>query len=258
MTPSSDPSIIATTAIRIFHQLQESSAPSARTLTSAWNASLWASVSQVSIYFNILQCCICYLSLPAELYPHRNNHNYRVVDDLSFPILHPEWGADEEVLLLEAIDSCGLGNWEGVAELLGGNKGPAQCKQHYYDMYINVDSFPLPTPAPELANLSIQELKSGSLVPSSAPTQTSKRPGSSLNDPSLQNKSKAVKQELNSDAGAAGTSSQKEKRPRLDEVQVKSEQQQPPPLPAPTELSQVSPSFSLSSHASCRDVLIYL
>ena len=46
----------------------------------------------------------------------------------------------------------GIGNWVGVAEHVG-NKSPERCKQHYFDTYIHVESFPHPTPAPELANL---------------------------------------------------------------------------------------------------------
>ncbi len=43
-----------------------------------------------------------------QVTPHKNDHDYRVVDNLSFPILHSEWGADEEILLLEAIDIYGI------------------------------------------------------------------------------------------------------------------------------------------------------
>ena len=125
-----------------------------------------------------------------------------------------------------------------MAEQLGGNKSAEACRRHYYETYIDVDSFPLPTPAPELANLSIQELKTGSIVPSSAPTHIPKR--SNLD----QSKSKAVKVEDHADA--AGTS-QKAKKPRLEEGQaeglkVKSEPAPlpPPPQPPTTELSHVS------------------
>lgn len=48
-------------------------------------------------------------------------------ENLSFPIYHPEWGTDEEVLLLEAIDIFGPGNWQAVSEHVGG-KPPAACK----------------------------------------------------------------------------------------------------------------------------------
>ena len=36
-------------------------------------------------------CLECF-SVGVEVTPHKNWHDYRVVDNLSFPIFHPEWG----------------------------------------------------------------------------------------------------------------------------------------------------------------------
>jgi transcriptional adapter 2-alpha len=36
-------------------------------------------------------CLECF-SVGAEISPHSSDHPYRIVDDLSFPIYHPEWG----------------------------------------------------------------------------------------------------------------------------------------------------------------------
>lgn len=36
-------------------------------------------------------CLECF-SVGVEIFPHKNSHDYRVVDDLSFPIFHPDWG----------------------------------------------------------------------------------------------------------------------------------------------------------------------
>ena len=38
-----------------------------------------------------------------------------------------------------------------------------QCKRHYFDTYIFPESFPLPTPAPELANLTEDQLREGTI-----------------------------------------------------------------------------------------------
>lgn len=54
-----------------------------------------------------------------EIGQHRNSHRYRVMDLLGFPLLTEKWGADEELLLLEAIQMYGLGNWASVAEHVG-------------------------------------------------------------------------------------------------------------------------------------------
>ena len=36
-------------------------------------------------------CLECF-SVGVEITPHRRDHAYRVVDDLSFPLFHPDWG----------------------------------------------------------------------------------------------------------------------------------------------------------------------
>ncbi len=66
------------------------------------------------------------------------------------------WGARESAILTDqpSIHShTGPGNWVSVSEHVG-NKSPDSCKQHYFQTYIDVDSFPFPMVAPELINLS--------------------------------------------------------------------------------------------------------
>ncbi|GAB4822858.1 hypothetical protein N2152v2_009904 [Parachlorella kessleri] len=108
-------------------------------------------------------CMECF-SVGAQVWPHANDHAYRVVDNLSFPLYHPEWGADEELLLLEAIDMYGLGNWGpdplhrlSVADHVGMKTG-AECRAHYYSIYVETDCFPEPKPAPEMAYIDIPRL----------------------------------------------------------------------------------------------------
>ncbi|XP_023536232.1 transcriptional adapter ADA2a-like isoform X1 [Cucurbita pepo subsp. pepo] len=87
--------------------------------------------------------CVECFSVGAELTPHKSNHPYRVMDNLSFPLLCPDWHADEESLLLEGIAVYGFGNWDGVAEHVG-TKSKLQCLNHYNAMYMNSPCFPLP------------------------------------------------------------------------------------------------------------------
>lgn len=101
--------------------------------------------------------------------PHLNMHNYRVIDNLRFPLYHPSWGvcaqchmfalaarpqADEELLLLEAIDNSGLGNWTAVAEATG-SKSEAECRRHYHAVYVEHDAFPLPKREPEMQGVCV-------------------------------------------------------------------------------------------------------
>ncbi|XP_077216285.1 ADA2 2B isoform X2 [Tasmannia lanceolata] len=87
--------------------------------------------------------CVECFSVGAEVTPHKSNHPYRVMDNLSFPLICPDWNADEEILLLEGIEMYGLGNWTEVAEHVG-TKNKAQCIDHYTTQYMNSPCYPLP------------------------------------------------------------------------------------------------------------------
>ncbi|XVE85599.1 hypothetical protein DITRI_Ditri17bG0103300 [Diplodiscus trichospermus] len=87
--------------------------------------------------------CVECFSVGAEISPHKSNHPYRVMDNLSFPLICPDWNADEEILLLEGIGMYGFGNWTEVAEHVG-TKSKSQCIDHYNAIYMNSPCFPLP------------------------------------------------------------------------------------------------------------------
>lgn len=65
--------------------------------------------------------------------------------------------ADEEMLLLEAIDMVGLGNWDAVATHVA-TKTSEQCMQHYHDVYLASAAFPQAQPAPEMAHLDAMQV----------------------------------------------------------------------------------------------------
>ncbi|CAI9089979.1 OLC1v1024639C1 [Oldenlandia corymbosa var. corymbosa] len=87
--------------------------------------------------------CVECFSIGAEVHPHKSGHPYRVMDNLSFPLICPDWNADEEILLLEGTEMYGLGNWAEVAEHVG-TKRKSQCIEHYNAIYMNSPCFPLP------------------------------------------------------------------------------------------------------------------
>lgn len=87
--------------------------------------------------------CIECFSVGAEVTPHKSNHPYRVMDNLSFPLICPDWNADDEILLLEGIEMYGMGNWTEVAEHVG-TKNKEACIEHYKNVYLNSPFFPLP------------------------------------------------------------------------------------------------------------------
>jgi transcriptional adapter 2-alpha len=87
--------------------------------------------------------CVECFSVGVEIGSHKNNHDYHVMDTLNFPLFEEDWGADEELLLLEGIEMYGFGNWGDVSDHVG-TKGAQDCKKHYFDTYINVETAPLP------------------------------------------------------------------------------------------------------------------
>ena len=68
---------------------------------------------------------------------------HRDLKDLSVPLFHPNWGCDEELLLLEALEIYGPGNWTEIAEHVG-RKDKFECRDHYFEQYINSPNAPLP------------------------------------------------------------------------------------------------------------------
>ncbi|GAA5937083.1 hypothetical protein JCM1841_001878 [Sporobolomyces salmonicolor] len=87
-------------------------------------------------------CVDCFLH-GKSLGPHRPTHAYRVISSHSFPIFHRDWGADEELLLIEGAEMYGLGNWADIAEHVGG-RTKEECQAHYMETYIESEEYPLP------------------------------------------------------------------------------------------------------------------
>ena len=58
---------------------------------------------------------------------------------------------------MEALEMYGVGNWGAVAEHVG-VKTPPACKAHYYQIYMDSHTCPLPQPVPELLQVDISEL----------------------------------------------------------------------------------------------------
>jgi transcriptional adapter 2-alpha len=71
-------------------------------------------------------------------------HPYTVVEQHSIPIYDEDWGADEELLLLEGAESYGLGSWADIADHIGGYRTKDEVRDHYINTYINSSRFPLP------------------------------------------------------------------------------------------------------------------
>lgn len=87
--------------------------------------------------------CVECFSVGVEIGTHKKEHSYQVMEQLNFPIFAEDWGADEELLLLEAIDMYGIGNWVDCADHVG-TKTKDDCETHYFTIYFESPTAPLP------------------------------------------------------------------------------------------------------------------
>lgn len=87
-----------------------------------------------SVNSNYVVICIRCFSKGAEFGVHKNDHSYMVIRT-DFSLLDPSWQAKEEIMLINAINDCGIGNWPDISFRVPG-KSAEQCKAHYTKYYI--------------------------------------------------------------------------------------------------------------------------
>ncbi|QIX00493.1 hypothetical protein AMS68_006010 [Peltaster fructicola] len=89
-------------------------------------------------------CVSCFSAGDANLHHDPRTHPYQVIEPHSIPIYDEEWGADEELLLIEGAEQYGLGSWADIADHIGGYRKKDEVRDHYIDTYLNSSMFPLP------------------------------------------------------------------------------------------------------------------
>ncbi|TGZ85401.1 transcriptional adaptor 2 [Ascodesmis nigricans] len=89
--------------------------------------------------------CVPCFSSGAETGLHKcATHPYQVIEQNSYPIFTDDWGADEEMLLLQGAEMYGLGSWADIANHIGGARDKEEVRKHYLETYVNSSKFPLP------------------------------------------------------------------------------------------------------------------
>ena len=73
-----------------------------------------------------------------------STHPYQVIEQNSVPIFQEDWGADEELLLLEGAEIYGLGSWADIADHIGGYRDKDEVRDHYISTYVDSPNYPLP------------------------------------------------------------------------------------------------------------------
>ncbi|OQE31676.1 hypothetical protein PENSTE_c001G02437 [Penicillium steckii] len=71
-------------------------------------------------------------------------HPFQVIEQNSVPIFQEDWGADEELLLLEGAEIYGLGSWADIADHIGGYRSKDEVRDHYIETFVYGGHFPLP------------------------------------------------------------------------------------------------------------------
>ncbi|EPQ29357.1 uncharacterized protein PFL1_03112 [Pseudozyma flocculosa PF-1] len=79
-------------------------------------------------------CASCFCS-GAQVGKHLASHAYRVVEQHTYPIFCDDWGADEELLLIDGCQIYGLGNWADIADHIG-NRTKEEVQEHYIRVYV--------------------------------------------------------------------------------------------------------------------------
>ncbi|KAA6414899.1 MAG: transcriptional adapter 2 [Lasallia pustulata] len=89
-------------------------------------------------------CVPCFANGSSTRDHDPRTHSYSVIEQHSIPIYTKDWGADEELLLLEGAELYGLGSWSDIADHIGGYRTKEEVRDHYIDTYIQSSKFPLP------------------------------------------------------------------------------------------------------------------
>ncbi|KAF2662649.1 transcriptional adaptor 2 [Lophiostoma macrostomum CBS 122681] len=89
-------------------------------------------------------CVTCFSEAKHSRDHDPKTHPYQVIEQHSIPIFTEDWGADEELALLEGAETYGLGSWADIADHIGGYRSKDEVRDHYIETYINSSRFPLP------------------------------------------------------------------------------------------------------------------
>ncbi|KAH6659377.1 hypothetical protein BKA67DRAFT_544275 [Truncatella angustata] len=89
-------------------------------------------------------CVQCFSSGASSASHQPTTHPYKVIEQNSIPIFDSDWGADEELLLIEGCEIYGLGSWADIADHIGGYRTKDEVRDHYIKAYVESPCFPLP------------------------------------------------------------------------------------------------------------------
>ena len=108
---------------------------------------LWQVRIRCHICTDYDQCVPCFKDAARSRDHDPATHEFFVIEQHSIPIFDQNWGADEELCLLEGAEVYGLGSWADIADHIGGYRNKDEVRDHYIKTYIQSHNFPLPANA---------------------------------------------------------------------------------------------------------------
>lgn len=88
--------------------------------------------------------CVPCFAKGAVTKSHKPWHDYTVIEQQAYPIFTNDWGADEELLMIEGMEQYGIGSWQDVAEHIG-RRSKEEVAQHYKLVYTDSPHYPVPS-----------------------------------------------------------------------------------------------------------------
>ncbi|ADM11308.1 histone acetyltransferase complex SAGA/ADA subunit ADA2 [Encephalitozoon intestinalis ATCC 50506] len=76
-------------------------------------------------------CLLCFVN-QIETSLHSKCHEYRIVSGMNTKIHGREWTLMEEILFVEGLGVCGIGNWPEISKYVGGKK---DVESHFYKIF---------------------------------------------------------------------------------------------------------------------------
>lgn len=87
--------------------------------------------------------CVPCFALGSATLDHKPWHDYQIIEQNTYPIFDRNWGADEELLLIQGCETFGLGNWADIADHIG-HRSKEEVGEHYNQIYLESSDYPLP------------------------------------------------------------------------------------------------------------------
>ncbi|KAK8881836.1 Transcriptional adapter 2-alpha [Tritrichomonas musculus] len=89
-----------------------------------------------------VQCLECFAD-GYEKDQHVKEHPVILMDPSTPPVFSKDWTIEEELILLNSIALCGIGNWENIANQIK-TKNAIECETHYFSTYFETPTAPNP------------------------------------------------------------------------------------------------------------------